>query len=143
MNLRLRILTEKSVFDFGKYHGWTVQKLLDLRYKSFLKWAYFNLEKISFSESVLSQLGFSERIEKPGIDKELYKKIHFVDNPQQDTTQSIESIRNKIKYKKLNGKTVTLWEMQQLRAMKQNKRKQSFLDLRQTKGAMQAKNHGR
>jgi hypothetical protein len=33
--------------------------------------------------------------------------------------------------------------MQQLRAMKQKKRKQSFLDLRQTKGAMQAKNHGR
>jgi hypothetical protein len=64
----LRTLTEKSLLGFGKYADMRVGEVIALNKRPYLRWAYFNCSKITFSPEVLGKLLIAEdkRIEKPG-----------------------------------------------------------------------------
>ena len=78
-NLKLRILTKKSIYqkDIGSKIAMTVDKWIKIR-PGYLVWIYFNMEKISFTEDVLNELGIKERINKPGVDHENYEKYKHI-----------------------------------------------------------------
>ncbi len=70
----LRTLTEKSTLKFGKYADFPIWKLLESGSgRSYLSWVYYNSSNISFIDDVLLKLNIrqNERINKPGINKEL------------------------------------------------------------------------
>lgn len=141
-NVKLRTMTAKSKFDDGKYHGWTVQTLLDLKYFGYLKWVYFNMEKVSFNEDVLIQLGLTEaqRIAKPGVDKDLYKETLSY-----KYTESIESLRKRIKARIINGQPNTAYDLSKLKALEQNSKAKKInlaSDIRYSKRSLQSRNHG-
>jgi len=73
----LRTLTRKSKFGFGHRKDLTMQQLLDLNKKKDLISAYYNLTSINFMEDILQEIGIVDEwvIEKPGNDKELWKKF--------------------------------------------------------------------
>lgn len=73
----LRKLARKSVLDFGKYQGQTVQQVLDLHHTRVLRWYYYNLSKISFIPEILREIGIEEKdeISKPGTDPEKCKEV--------------------------------------------------------------------
>ena len=73
----LRKLAWKSVLDFGKYKGQSVQQVFNFNHKRVLRWYYYNLSKISFIQEILRAIGIEERdeIQKPGTDPEKGKKI--------------------------------------------------------------------
>ena len=66
----LRTMAYKSVFDFGKHEGRSVQQVLDLGHKRVLRWYYYNCSKISFLPQILEEIGITDewRIAKPGKD---------------------------------------------------------------------------
>lgn len=141
--VKLRILTAKSIIDFEKYKGWTVQKLLDNKRHAFLEYVYFNYEKISFTEDVLSQLKFTERINKPGIDKELYGEIknrRFLLS-RYNSSISIEKLNKIITAKKLSGQDLSYFTSLK-RELIEQKKNMRMPDLRFSKSSLQCKNHG-
>jgi hypothetical protein len=76
----LRKMAYKSVFNFGKFDGYTVEKLLELNHGSYLRFVYYNLSGISFIDEILEKIGiygedFDYRIKKPGKDPEYGKEI--------------------------------------------------------------------
>jgi len=73
----LRTLTEKSQLKFGKYADLTVREVINLQHPSYLRWCYFDCNKISFVDEILEELRIPEnyRIEKPGKNPELGKKL--------------------------------------------------------------------
>lgn len=73
----LRKLTEKSIFGFGKYADLAVRDVLNLRHPTYIRWCYFNLDKISFMDNILDEIKIPQdyRIEKPGKNKELGDKL--------------------------------------------------------------------
>lgn len=79
--LRLRTMARKSVFTIGKWEGYSVQQVLDLKGYNTLRWYYYNCSMISFLPDILDEIGITEewRIEKPSTDpekgEELQKKI--------------------------------------------------------------------
>ncbi len=144
-SIKLRTMTAKSVFADGKYRGWTVQKLLDLKYLSYLEFLYFNMEKVSFTEDVLAQLRFKERIQKPGIDKEIYKafKKDKINVFQIGENESYEKIHNRVKAKFANGMIPTSVDLGKLKTMKAKRNDlNAKKDLTFSKGSLQSKNHG-
>lgn len=64
----LRTLTVKSTMGFGIYKELKVGEVINLNKKQYLRWCYYNLSNITFTEDILIQLGITEeyRIEKPG-----------------------------------------------------------------------------
>lgn len=72
MTVLLRTLARKSVLDFGKHEGRTVQQVLDLKHTRLLRWYYYNCSMISFLPDILDEIGITEewRIDKPGKDPE-------------------------------------------------------------------------
>lgn len=68
MTILLRTLARKSVLDFGKHNGWTVQQCLDMKNHRILRWYYYNCSMISFLPDILDEIGIPEdkRIDKPG-----------------------------------------------------------------------------
>jgi len=73
----LRTLTEKSQLKFGKYEYLTVREVLNLKHPQYIRWCYFNLDKISFIEDILNEVKIPEdyRIKKPGKNSELGEKL--------------------------------------------------------------------
>lgn len=73
----LRTLTLKSRLKFGKFGDYTVKDIFTKKKQDYLAWAYYNLSKITFIDSVLNEIGIDkkERIEKPGTNKELGKTV--------------------------------------------------------------------
>ena len=74
--IRLRKLSYKSIFDFGKHTHKSVGQVMEL-HKTYLTWIYYNCSNISFVDEILDDiLSVSgeqlQRIEKPGIKPELY-----------------------------------------------------------------------
>ncbi len=67
--LQLRIMTRKSIIGFGwsDVKDLTVQQALDLQKNKFLVKAYFGLDRISFQDDILEELGISKemRLKKP------------------------------------------------------------------------------
>ena len=72
MTILLRTLARKSVLDFGKYEGRSVQQVIDLKNIRLLRWYYYNCSMISFHTDILDEIGITEewRIDKPGKDPE-------------------------------------------------------------------------
>lgn len=72
-----RKLTEKSKFGFGKYSDLKVREVLNMNHPNYIRWCYFNADKISFIDNILDEVKIPEdyRIEKPGKDPELGKKL--------------------------------------------------------------------
>lgn len=64
---RLRVMTRKSRFGFGKYADLTVQDAMIVN-RSYVPFVYYNIESISFSDDILDELKLI-RIEKPGKGK--------------------------------------------------------------------------
>lgn len=77
MAILLRTLARKSVLDFGKYEGRSVQQVIDLKNTRMLRWYYYNCSMISFLPDILDELGITEewRIPKPGKDPEKGKAL--------------------------------------------------------------------
>jgi hypothetical protein len=73
--VRLRTMTEKSVFQSGKYEGLSVHQVLSLN-RDYLAYAYYTYEGISFCNEILERLGITEdlRIPKPSRDEEKFKE---------------------------------------------------------------------
>jgi hypothetical protein len=66
-NIRLRTMTMLSKFNEGTYVNNTVSEVMQIN-RRYLIWSYYNVEKLSFTDDVLEDLGV-DRIEKPGISK--------------------------------------------------------------------------
>ena len=75
--IRLRTLTEKSKIGFGVHADLKVGDLINIKKKWYLRWLYFNFSAISFVDEVLDKIliTLEYRIEKPGTDRELGKKL--------------------------------------------------------------------
>jgi|ERR1035437_1365309 hypothetical protein len=101
----LRTLTGKSTMWFGKFEGLKVQQILDLYHKDYLRWIYYNVAGISFSEDVLTAITINEArmISKPGIAPEMHDKV-FDENRKnmhlftKNHNDRITRIRAKVKY---------------------------------------------
>ena len=76
--IRLRTLTEKSKIGFGIHADLKVGDLLNIKKRWYLRWLYFNFSAISFVDEVLDKILITPeyRIEKPGTDEELGKKLN-------------------------------------------------------------------
>lgn len=78
----LRKLTGKSILGFGKYADLSVQQLIDLSKKAYLRWVYFNASNIDFMEDILIEIRIihpptndDRRIAKPGKNPSLGKEF--------------------------------------------------------------------
>ena len=74
----LRKLTYKSILKFGKYAELSIQEIINLGKKNYLRWIYFNSSMISFTDIILTELSINKEyiINKPGKDPELGKKLN-------------------------------------------------------------------
>jgi len=68
----LRKLAFKSQLNFGKYADLTIQQLLDLGKKKYLRWVYFNCSNISFIDDILELINIYEEYRIPKPSKDLY-----------------------------------------------------------------------
>tara|TARA_R110000803_G_scaffold102638_12_gene170764 strand:- start:1951 stop:2337 length:387 start_codon:yes stop_codon:yes gene_type:complete len=71
--VRLRTLTEKSTIWFGKWEGYSVGQMLGLNHNAALRWIYYNCDRVSFTDDILTQIRIIHRegdrkINKPGKD---------------------------------------------------------------------------
>ena len=121
----LRKMTLKSVFHAGVMQGLTVQQVIDQLRNTYLRWIYYNYSGITFTDDILDIINIrpEDRITKPGKNPEygeqLQKIIHSrISKTSQEKNIRIASSRARARLKKMNK------------------------DMRNTKGAMQAKNHG-
>jgi hypothetical protein len=77
-----RTLTRKSILGFGNdsLKNLSVQAAIDLGKTRYLARSYFNLEKISFTDDILDELGITleYRIEKPGTSEK--KRTAYFEN---------------------------------------------------------------
>jgi len=76
-----RKMTPKSIFNFGRFKGHTVDDVLRIGSVAYLREIYFNIEGITFTDDILEAIGiYNEwddfRIEKPGKDRELGQKVN-------------------------------------------------------------------
>lgn len=76
----LRTLAWKSILGFGKYKELSIQQIFDLGHTAYLRYIYFNVEGLSFSEEILKKIHvinelYDNKIAKPGTNPELGKKI--------------------------------------------------------------------
>ena len=85
-SIRLRILSWKSILGFGKHSFLTVSQIFNFGHNHYLRWVYFNLSKISFSDEILTALhiigdGNDFRIAKPGVDSVKFDDVkEFLNN---------------------------------------------------------------
>jgi len=128
----LRKLSFKSILGFGKYGEWSVQKVIELRKKAYLRWVYYNLNGISFLDDVLKEIGiigddYDYTIEKPGSDPELGEKL------SQDKLDGIKStvIKNRVK------KDIKMNNLQRQISFDKNDRRTY------SRANLQKRNHGR
>jgi len=68
-------MTKKSVFGFGKHATDTVAVVMALD-RTYIPFAYYNLELVSFCDEILDELGII-RIEKPGVSDEVWKQYRI------------------------------------------------------------------
>ena len=77
--------------NFGKFKVFTATDLVDLD-KSYIRWVYYNMEWVTFTDSILKRVGIVDFISKPGIDIKKWKEIK---NTFNDTSEDIAaSLRN-------------------------------------------------
>jgi hypothetical protein len=76
----LRIMTWKSVINFGQYKSLTVRHVFDLGHTRYLRWIYYCMDGLSFNEEVLRAIAIvsdyrDDTIIKPGTDIELHNEL--------------------------------------------------------------------
>lgn len=100
--LRLRTLTYKSILGFGKYADFTVKHILDLNHTRYLRWVYYNCDMISFTDEILDRIYVIKelRIEKPGKNPELGKKIDNNITAKLDDMQVLKNLMHARKVRK-------------------------------------------
>lgn len=142
MTIHLRTLARKSVLDFGKYEGWTVQQCLDMKNYRILRWYYYNCSMISFMPDILDEIGIPEdkRIAKPGKAPEIGVAI----DKQKDIKQAIfrkEAFES--------GDQETMNKVGHAKSVERKRRLARYCQFKRddhrrfSKGAMQGVNHGR
>jgi hypothetical protein len=93
----LRTMTRKSVFHGGKYDNVAIQELLDAHKNHYLRWVYFNMSNISYTDEILEELKiFKHKIPKPGKDPEYGEEVeeHFRRNQPLKTKMHIKKVQN-------------------------------------------------
>jgi hypothetical protein len=73
----LRTLTEKSKLGFGKYADLPIWKIIDMGEKRYLRFTYYTLSNINYTEDVLRKIDVVEQDEifKPGKNKAKLKEV--------------------------------------------------------------------
>lgn len=73
----LRKLSRKSQLKFGIYSDNTVQDLLTFKKYNYLRWVYFNCDRISFLDDILDELSITKeyRINKPAKAPEKFRLL--------------------------------------------------------------------
>lgn len=124
--VKLRTLTGKSKLNFGKFSGMYVQQIIDLNEWVYLRWIYYCINGITFSEDILAKICIQEkdRIEKPGVAPEHHKKLV-------EELQSTMMLKRKIHVK-------TRMKYRAKAKLGKTMRSVSF-----SKGELQAINHGK
>ena len=80
----LRTMTRKSLIKFGQYADYTVDQLIQLDKRHYLRWIYYNCEQVTFTPDVLELIHINEmQIDKPGKDEKTFIAVreylsHFV-----------------------------------------------------------------
>ena len=69
---KLRILTKKSKFDFGRYVGYTIGDAM-VANRTYIPYVYYNISSISFCDEILDELDII-RIDKPGTSRDTFWK---------------------------------------------------------------------
>ena len=52
----LRKLSRKSIMKFGVHSLYTVQEIINLNKKKYLRWVYFNCSNIDFMDDILDEI---------------------------------------------------------------------------------------
>lgn len=76
----LRTLTYKSKLHFGKYIGVRVETIIGMNDTPYLRWIYYNNDKITFIPEILREIYIreNEEIKKPGKNPEIGKGIDVI-----------------------------------------------------------------
>lgn len=132
----LRKLTRKSILGFGKHKDLTVQNLIDLDKKSYLRWVYYNCSKIDFMEDILKEIFKQDfvRLNKPDKNPELYEAYlkKWMEKTEEDMPNFV--------IQKLKAKTEKKYLKDKKRELVNNRKRDKIFF---SKGAMQSRNHGR
>jgi len=82
INVTKRVMTPKSILGFGKYEALTIQRIIDMGKISYLRWVYFNYEKMDFVDDILDLLNIDKkyRLVKPAKNLELLKIVDSKNN---------------------------------------------------------------
>jgi len=121
-----RKLTRKSILKFGEYKDVSVQQIINLGRMPYLRWIYYNIATITFTDDVLEDIFIHEedRIPKPGTSSELHHIINkrYADKMGLYLTKSVESKRKRRKLQKLIQTNYSVnFSKRQLQAINQGK----------------------
>lgn len=73
--IKLRKLTRKSKLGYGLYAEKTVGELIEKRFFTALRWAYYNVQNITYMPDIMEELHIVGKwvIDKPGVDHDKYE----------------------------------------------------------------------
>lgn len=107
----LRKLTLKSKLNFGQYNDLSINELINLQKKAYLRWVYFNCDKITFLDEILEEIKIplEFRILKPGKDAIKHKELDELIKSKISGLSKHINEKKKKKYNKVKRKiSVTL-----------------------------------
>lgn len=122
---KLRIMTRKSKFSFGKFKDETVDTVLKMR-RAYIAFCYYSIESISFADDILDELGI-DRIQKPGKSEDALTEYQRKVSGQYPRE---ERFHGWMKRKNIQRKMACA------------KKARTYHEVFDTKGARQTKNHG-
>ena len=102
----LRKLSLKSKLNFGQYPDLSIQELINLERKSYLRWVYFNCDKITFFDEILDEIKIplEFRIEKPSKNPEKYIELNEIIKSKMSGLTEYITEKKKEKYQKVKRK---------------------------------------
>ena len=102
----LRKLSLKSKLNFGQYPDLSIQELINLEKKSYLRWVYFNCDKITFFDEILDEIKIplEFRIEKPSKNPEKYIELNEIIKSKMSPLLKHINEKKKKKYQKVKRK---------------------------------------
>ena len=102
----LRKLSLKSKLNFGQYPDLSIQELINLERKSYLRWVYFNCDKITFFDEILDEIKIplEFRIEKPSKSPEKYIELDQIIKSKMSPLLKHINEKKKKKYQKVKRK---------------------------------------
>jgi hypothetical protein len=102
----LRKLSLKSKLNFGQYADLSIQEIINLEKKSYLRWVYFNCDKITFFDEILDEIKIplEFRIEKPNKNPEKYIELNEIIKSKMTGLSKYINEKKKKKYQKVQRK---------------------------------------